>query len=87
MGKKNDEDKQLKRQVKLLQDRAAYAFEVGDYRATRELDQQIIEMSPQSDAGRLASEQRRHLGVDPVVIKFGLALLALHLLGWVFALF
>ena len=87
MGKKSKEDKQLKLEVKQLQDRAAHAFEIGDYRATRELDQQIIEMSPQSDAGRLSSERRRHLGVDPVVIKFGLALLGLHLLGWVFALF
>lgn len=82
MSKKSKKKSGANESVEVLQQEADRAFEAGDYRTTRELDQRIAAASPESKQGLEAGRRFSQLGVDPVVVKFGIGVLVLYLLGW-----
>lgn len=79
-----DEGKQSKRQAKQLWTDGRRLAALGDYAALTALDRQIVELGG-DETTALARRELEQLGVDPVVVKVGLATLALYALAWLAA--
>lgn len=81
-----------------LRDAAEAAFERGDYRRARALDDELQTVVGRADTEREgdvpaelgelaagAARDRRQLGLDPLAVGVGLAATLLYLLGWLVA--
>ena len=76
------EEKQRKRDARVLRDEAKAAFSAGDFSTARKLDRELAEKYPDLDLGREARLEAEKLTVDPVGIYCGLGAVALYLLAW-----
>ena len=84
---KAKKQKQPSPEVRKLKDASKQAFDAGDYYRVREISQQIQGLAPDTPDSQAAGESYSQLGVDPVVIQFGAAVICLYLSGWALAFF
>lgn len=75
-----------RREAELLREEAEGAFEAGDYRLTRQLDERVVRTAPNSDVGRAAQVELNRLRVDPAAIISGAVAVLLYVVTWVFSL-
>jgi hypothetical protein len=84
---KAKKQKQPSPEVRKLKDASKQAFEAGDYCRVREISLQIQGLEPDSAESQAAAESYSQLGVDPVVVQFGAAVIFLYFSGWALAFF
>ena len=83
---KNNEDKSKKQRARHLWETAREAFAAGDYRRTRELDAQVVEVAPDSDHGRQAVRELENFRLDRYIRAAGIGSVLLYGLAWLVAL-
>ena len=84
---KGKKQRQPSNEVRGLKAASARAFEAGDYMRVREINHKIQELAPDGPEAQRAADLANKLGVDPVVIQFGAAVILLYLSGWALAFF
>lgn len=86
MTKNSSEQKEQKRQARLSKDQAQSAFGAGDYQLTREHNSKIVELVPESELAKQATQMNENFKLEPWT--FRVAIIALLLLGsaWIIVL-
>ncbi len=79
---KSESDKSLKKEARALWEQSREAFNQGDYRLARRLDNRVKELGPGSEHGRQAARELEGLRIDRGVLYAGVGALTLYILAW-----